>query len=183
VKNVEKGYIIRAYKGKKPVIPQSCTIFEGCVLMGDIRLGENCTIMPNCVLRADYNPIIIGDGSNIQDLTCIHVDHEEGGAVVIGKNVTIGHRAVIHGCTIKDNSLIGMNSTILSHAVIEENCFIGAASLVTEHAVIPEGSVAFGSPARVKRPVNSDDLQYIKEAAEEYREFAEEYMKERREEI
>ena len=151
-----KKYITRSYMGRKPSIPESCTVFENCVLMGDVRLGENCVIMPNCVLRADYSPIIIGDNSNIQDLTCIHSEEGENGAVIIGKNVTVGHRAMLHGCQIKDNSLIGMNATVLNGAVIEEHCMIGA---------------------RVVRKVTEEDIKYIDESAEEYAKFAKYYNK------
>ena len=174
---METNYIIKEYMGKKPIIPESCTIFENCVIMGDVRFGENCTVMPGCVLRAEYNPIIIGNNSNIQELTCIHAENGENGAVIIGENVTIGHKAMLHGCKIKDNTLIGMCATILNFSVIEENCLIGAASLVTENTVIPKGSVAFGSPAKVKRSVDEKDIEYINHAAKEYVEFAENYTK------
>lgn len=175
---MKKCYVTKSYNGKSPVIPQSCTIFENCVLMGDIRLGENCVIMPGCVLRAEHNPIIIGDNTNVQDLTCIHSEVGENGSVIIGKNVTIGHRAIIHGCKINDNTLIGMNATILSYSVVEENCFIGACSLVTENAIIPKGSVAFGIPAKVKRQVNENDMDYISETVKDYKLLAKEYNKE-----
>ncbi len=170
-----KKYITRSYMGRKPSIPESCTVFENCALMGDVRLGENCVVMPNCVLRADYSPIIIGDNSNIQDLTCIHSEEGENGAVIIGKNVTVGHRAMLHGCKIRDNSLIGMNATVLNGAVIEEHCIIGASSLVTEGKVIPKGSVAYGNPAKIARKATEEDIKYIDESAEEYAKFAKYY--------
>ena len=176
---MEKGYTVRSFKGKKPIIPESCVIFEGCVLLGDVRLGENCVLMPNCVLRADNNAIIIGDGTNIQDLTCIHSDHEENGAVVIGKNVTVGHKAMLHGCKIGDDTLIGMCATVLSHTKIGENCLIGAGSLVTERTIIPDGNLAFGSPAKVIRPVGEKEIEAIRGAAEEYIEFSKIYEDER----
>jgi len=176
---VGKGYVVRSFRGKTPVIPESCVIFEGCVILGDVTFGENCVVMPNCVIRGDNNSIIIGDGTNIQDLTCIHSDHEEDGATVIGKNVTIGHKAMLHGCKIKDNTLIGMCATVLSHAKIGENCLIGASSLVTERTVIPDGNLAFGSPAKIIRPVGEKELEAIKGAAEEYIEFAQIYESEK----
>ena len=141
-------------------------IAAGAVVRGNVTLGDDVGIWYNAVLRADLNTITVGDRSNIQD-NC--VVHPGGNApVVIGNNVTVGHAAIIHGCTIGDNTMIGMGSIIMNGAVIGEHCLIGAGSLVTTGTVIPEGSVAFGRPARVIRPVTEKEWNMLPRAAEFY---------------
>lgn len=131
-------------------------IAEGAVVVGDVTLGEDTTIWYNSVLRGDANWIKIGDRTNIQDGTIIHVDHDA--PVTIGEDVTVGHQCMIHGCTVEKGALIGMSSIILNHAVIGENSLIGAGSLVTQGTVIPPNVLAFGRPAKVIRPLTEEEL-------------------------
>ena len=139
---------------------------EGCRLPGDITIGKDSSVWYNCVLRGDVDCIAIGSGTNIQDLTLIHVD--AGFPVNIGSGVTIGHGAVIHGCTIGDNTLIGMGAVILSGAKVGKNCLIGAGALVTGSMVIPDDSVAFGNPAKIHRKITEDELRVNRYSAEHY---------------
>ncbi len=139
---------------------------ENVVIKGEVKIGNDVSFWHNAVVRGDSNSIEIGDNSNIQDNCVIHVDKEYG--VKIGKNVTIGHGAIIHGCTIGDNCLIGMGAIILNGAVIEDNCLIGAGSLVSENKVIKANSLAFGSPCTIKKELDEGHVKLIKDNAIEY---------------
>ena len=152
-------------------IDDSAFIAEGTKVLRDVVLEKNSSVWFGAVLRGDENRIVIGEGSNIQDNCVVHVGAND--PTIVGKNVTVGHLAILHGCTIGDNTLIGMHSTIMNGAVIGSGCIIGACSLVTEKTVIPDNSLAFGSPAKVIRRtteeerarVANDAQFYIREAA------------------
>lgn len=141
-------------------------IAPGAHVIGDVLMGENVGIWYNAVVRGDANTIVIGDNTNIQDNTTVHTDADY--PVNIGKGVTIGHNAVIHGCTIGDNTVIGMGSIVLSGAVIGCNCIIGAGALVTGKMRIPDNSLAFGNPAKVVRTVSDDEITSNRENALHY---------------
>lgn len=141
-------------------------IAPGAHVLGDVHLGENVGIWYNAVVRGDTNSITIGDNSNVQDNTTVHTDSDY--KVHVGKGVTIGHNAIVHGCTIGDNTVIGMGSIILSGAVIGENCIIGAGSLVTGKMRIPDNSLAFGNPAKVIRAVTPEEIKANHENAAHY---------------
>lgn len=132
-------------------------IADSAELYGDVTLGENTNIRFQVVARGDSNIITIGDNTNIQDGSILHVDHDA--PLKIGKNITIGHLCLLHGCQIKEGALVGMNTTILNHAVIGENSMIGAGSLVTERTIIPPNVLAFGRPARVIRPLTEEEIE------------------------
>ncbi|MFQ7013405.1 MAG: gamma carbonic anhydrase family protein [Faecalibacterium sp.] len=119
-------------------------VAANATVLGDVTLGRGVNIWYGAVLRADEGALILGENSNVQDNAVLHCD--PGGQVVLGKNVTVGHSALVHGCTVGDNSLIGMHATILNHAVVGKNCIIGAGALVPEGMVIPDNSVAVGVP-------------------------------------
>ena len=129
------------------VIDKSVYLARGSVVTGDVTIGEGCGIWYNAVIRGDEDSVVIGPGSNIQDNAVIHVDR--GYPVRIGEGVTVGHGAILHGCTVGDNSLIGMGAIVLNGAVIGRDCIIGAGALVTGGTRIPDGLVAFGNPAVV----------------------------------
>lgn len=134
----------------KPVAPRPSTlIFPGAVVVGDVTLGENCSVWFNAVIRADEASVTIGDGTNIQDNATLHVSEDK--PLAVGKNVTIGHGAILHSCTVADGALIGMGAVVLDGAVIGENAMVAAGALVTPRTVIPAGTLAVGSPAKVKR--------------------------------
>ena len=141
-------------------------IAPGAHVVGKVHMGENVGIWYNAVVRGDTNSITIGDNTNVQDNTTIHTDSDFH--VRIGKGVTIGHNAIVHGCTIGDNTVIGMGSILLSGAVIGENCIIGAGSLVTGKMRIPENSLAFGNPAKVVRAVTAEEIKSNQENAVHY---------------
>lgn len=147
---------------------------EGVRLAGDaeIRLGEQVNIWYHAVLRATGHPIVIGDRTNIQDGTVIHTSGHAG--VTIGRDVTVGHCALIHGCTIGDETLIGMGSTVMNDAKIGSQVIIGAGSLVTERTEIPDGMLAFGRPAKVVRPLTEEEKAGLKKQAADYVKEAEE---------
>lgn len=149
-----------------PVLSQRYFIAPDASVIGDVIVGHEVTIWFNAVLRGDNDTIVIGDGSNIQDGSVLHVD--EGVPLNIGKRVTIGHKVMLHGCTIGDGSLVGMNAVILNHAVIGKNCLIGANSLVTEGMQIPDGSLVLGSPAKIIKPVGSATLKMMEEGVQSY---------------
>jgi len=157
----------------KPVIHQSSFIAKSSVIIGNVRIGKNCGIFPNAVIRGDQNSIYIDDGTNIQDCCVIHTDKEHN--VRIGKNVSIGHGAIVHGATIKDICLIGMNVTILNGAKIEEGTIIGANALVKSGEIIPKNSLVVGIPGKV---VKQDEKfrQIIMNNAKQYKEISKNYL-------
>ncbi len=152
-------------------------IGENVVIKGDVKIGDNSSVWHNTTIRGDNNSIKIGNNTNIQDNCVVHVD--KNCPANIGDNVTIGHGAIIHGCTIGNNCLIGMGAIILNGAVIEDNCLIGAGSLVTENGLIKNGSVAFGSPCMFKKEVDDNIIKMIKDNALNYVKEAKEELMEK----
>ena len=154
------------FKGKMPQIDQSVYVAEGAKIIGDVTIGLEASIWFNCVLRGDIDYIQIGQRTNIQDGTIIHLDH--GFPCVVGNDVTIGHRAIIHGCTIESGAMISMGATILTGARIGENAIIGAGAVILEGQEIPQGCVAVGIPAKVTREVTEIDIKRISKGKDEY---------------
>lgn len=138
----------------------------GAVVVGDVSIGRNSSIWYNAVLRGDEGPIIIGEETNVQDCCVIHTSKNY--PVVIGDRVTIGHGAIVHGCKIGDNALIGMGAIILNGAKIGRNCLIAAGSLVTQNMEIPDGMLVMGSPAKIKRALTEEEILKNKENALDY---------------
>lgn len=131
-------------------------VAKNATVVGDVSLGAESTVWFQAVIRGDANWIKIGDRTNIQDGTIIHVDHDA--PTIIGDAVTVGHQCMLHGCTIEQGALIGMSSIVLNHAVIGENSLIGAGSLVTHGTIIPPNVLAFGRPAKVIRPLTEEEI-------------------------
>lgn len=154
-------------------IDKSVFIADGAKVIGNVEIGKNSSIWFNAVIRADSDMVKIGENTNIQDNAVIHTS--AGFGVQIGNNVSIGHGAIIHGCTIKDNVIIGMGAIILNGAVIEENCIIGAGTLVTQGKVIPSGSLAFGNPVKVVRQLSEEEIKHISDNAVSYVNKAKKY--------
>lgn len=152
--------------GKRPVIDNSCFVAPSADLIGSVIMAENSSVWFNCVLRADNEPITIGKNSNIQDGSVLHVD--KGWPINISDNVTVGHKVMLHGCTIGNNSLIGMNAVILNGVQVGKNCVIGANALLTENMQIPDGSMVLGSPAKVVKELNEEQIEMLKKSAEHY---------------
>ena len=157
---------LKQYLNTDPKIDPSAYIAEGATVIGAVDLKRDVSIWHSAVLRGDINSITIGEGSNIQDGSVVHLADDFG--VSIGKYVTVGHSAVIHACTIQDECLIGMNATILDGAIIGKQSIIGANALVTKGTQIPEGSLVLGSPAKVVRPLTEEERLSIKPWAEKY---------------
>ncbi len=149
-----------------PVIDPSVFIAPGAVVLGNVIIGRNSSVWYNTVVRGDMAPITIGDETNIQDLSMLHVD--EGFQCVVGSRVGVGHRAILHGCTVEDECLIGMGSVLLNGARIGTGSVVGAGSLVTEGTEVPPGSVVLGVPARVVRTVDDKLRERIRETWQHY---------------
>jgi len=169
------GRMIRTFQGIKPIIPDSCFIDETGVVIGDVVLGEYCSVWFHAVVRGDVHFIRIGDRTNVQDLCMLHVTHDTH-PLIIGNEVTIGHGAILHGCTIKDRVLIGMGAIVMDGAVIEEDSIVGAGALVLEGTIVPPKSVILGSPGRVRRAMSEAELAWVKESAENYVKYAAQYL-------
>lgn len=155
---------------KTPDIHPSAFVAPGAVVRGEVYLAENSSVFYNAVLRGDRAPISIGEGTNIQDNCVVHVEYDL--PVTVGKNVTVGHGAILHGCTVGDETLIGMGAIVLNGAQIGKSCLIGAGALVTQNAVIPDGCMAVGSPARVKCPLTPEEMDGLRQSAADYRQEA-----------
>ena len=154
------------YKGKRPVIGERVFLAEGARLIGDVTIGNDSSVFYNAVLRADLSSIVIGERTNIQDNVSVHLSLDEG--VVIGNEVTVGHNAVLHACTIDDNVLIGMGAIVMDGAHIKKNCIVGAGAIVTQGKEFPEGSLILGSPAHVVRELTEDEIRKAHEGVEHY---------------
>ncbi|MBQ8119008.1 MAG: gamma carbonic anhydrase family protein [Lachnospiraceae bacterium] len=159
---------------KYPKIHPSAYIAPGAVVLGDVTVGEDVGIWYNAVVRGDRGPIVIGRGSNIQDNATVHLDDPY--PVTIGENVTIGHGAIVHGCTIGDNTLVGMGAILMNGARIGKNCIVAAGALMTQGMEVPDGMLVMGSPAKVKRPVTEEELAANLRNAERYVEEAREAL-------
>ncbi len=145
------------------------------VVIGEVKLAKDASIWFNSVLRADNEPIHIGEGSNVQDGAIIHTD--PGFPCSVGKMVTVGHMAMLHGCTIGDGSLIGIGSVVLNGAKIGKNCIIGSKALVTEGMEVPDGSMVLGIPGKVKKTLNEEEQSAVSIGAEHYIENYKKYKK------
>lgn len=146
--------------------PEAFWIAPNAVVIGRVVLKRNASIWWGAVLRGDNEPIVVGENSNVQDLSVLHTDM--GAPLVIGANVTIGHQAMLHGCTIADGALIGIKATVLNHAVIGSHCLVGAHALVTERKRFEAGQLITGAPAQAVRPMTEQGVQLIAASALHY---------------
>ena len=168
--------MIIPYQNIKPKIHESVLIAEGAYIIGDVEIGKDSSIWYNTVIRGDVNYIRIGERTNIQDLTMVHVTYKKY-PTFIGNDISIGHSAVIHGCTIKDFVVVGMGAKILDDALINSNSFIAAGSVVKEKFVVPEGTLVAGVPAKIVRDLRLDEVEKIKQNAKNYLFYVEQYKK------
>ena len=152
--------------GKTPQVDSTAWIADSAQVMGHVTLGPDASVWFGCVLRGDTESMTIGEGSNIQDLTVMHADH--GLPLTIGKHVTVGHKVMLHGCTIGDESLIGIGAIVLNGARIGKNCLVGAGSLVTEGKEFPDGSMIMGTPAKVVRQLTPAQIEGLRLSAQHY---------------
>lgn len=165
--------MILSYKDKYPKIAEGVYIADNAVIIGDVEIKEGASVWFGAVIRADNDQIIIGKNTNIQDNCTLHND--AGSPLIIGDNVTVGHNVVLHGCTIDDSVLIGMNSTILNGAHIRSKSLVAAGSMVKGNSDFPEGSMIVGAPATVKCPVKSGITEMIDFSVQEYIDFSKVY--------
>lgn len=149
-----------------PQVPATAYVAETASVIGQVILGEETSVWPGAVLRAESEPIVIGDRSNVQDNAVLHVD--PGVPMKIGQDVTVGHQAMLHGCTIGDGSLIGIQAVVLNHAVIGKDCLVAAGAIVTERKTFPDRSLIMGAPAKVVRELTDDDIAMLRYAARAY---------------
>lgn len=162
--------MIYRYQERTPSLGEQVFVADSADVIGSVNLGDNTSVWFNAVIRGDTDTITIGAGSNVQDNAVIHTD--PGIQVVIGENVTIGHSAVVHGCTIGDYSLIGINAVILNGASIGRYCLIGANALVPEGMQIPDNSLVLGTPAKVVRQLDENALAGLRHSAQVYQDKA-----------
>ncbi|WP_299098836.1 gamma carbonic anhydrase family protein [uncultured Winogradskyella sp.] len=147
--------IIKAVRGKQPQIPEDCYVAENATIVGEVSLGEQCSVWFNAVIRGDVHFIKMGNKVNIQDGAVIHATYEKS-PTTIGNNVSIGHNAIVHGCTIKDNVLVGMGSIIMDDCIIESNSIIAAGAVVTKNTIVESGSIYAGVPAKKVKDISKE---------------------------
>ena len=173
--------MVHKFKNIMPSLGEKTWIAPSADVIGDVSIGEDCSIWFGCVVRGDVHYITIGDRTNIQDLSMVHVTHHkkedrsDGHPTIIGNDVTVGHRVMLHGCTIEDACLIGMSATILDGAVIGKESIVGAGSLVTKNKVFPPRSLIMGSPAKLVKELSDEEVKELYASASRYVKFKEDY--------
>jgi len=160
--------IIKAVKGKSPIIPEDCYVAENATIVGDVSFGTSCSVWFNAVIRGDVNYIKIGNKVNIQDGAVIHCTYQKY-PTIIGNNVSIGHNAIVHGCVVHDNVLIGMGAIVMDNCTIESNSIIAAGAVITQNTVVASGSIWAGVPAKKVKDINQSGFAgEIERIAENY---------------
>jgi hypothetical protein len=149
--------VIKEVRGKYPQIPEDCYVAENATIVGDVSFGASCSVWFNAVVRGDVHYIKVGDKVNIQDGAVIHCTYQKH-PTIIGNNVSIGHNAIVHGCTIEDNVLIGMGAIVMDNCVIKSNSIIAAGSVVTQNTVVESGVIYAGIPAKKVKDINESDF-------------------------
>lgn len=168
---------LRSYKGKRPRIGEGTFVAETAVIVGDVEVGARSSVWYGVVARGDDYHIRVGDETSIQDNTVIHVTSGRH-ATIVGNRVTCGHSAILHGCTVEDECIIGMGAIVMDRASIGQNCVVGAGALVTPDTQIPPGHLVLGSPARPIREITDAERSWIRGAARHYVELAATYIAE-----
>lgn len=169
--------MIRSYQGKSPVVPATCYVDISAQLVGDVILGEHASVWMNTVLRGDVHSIRVGAHSNIQDNSVLHGMLNQW-PVIVGDWVSVGHSVTLHGCVVEDNCLIGMGCTILNGARIGAGSIIAAGTLIPEGTVVEPRSLWMGVPGKLRRSLNDDDQKTIRQYAERYLGYKENYLRE-----
>ncbi len=166
---------IVSVRGQEPRWASSVFLAEGITLVGNVEIGEDANIWFGSVLRGDVHSIRIGQRTNIQDLTMVHVT-EGTASTFVGSDVTVGHRVILHGCSISDRVLVGMGAILLDGVEVESDSMIAAGSLLTPGTKVPSGVMMMGAPAKVKRELTAEEIQGIRESAKHYVDLSKEYM-------
>jgi len=172
---------LSSYRNTTPVIGERVYLHPSCQVIGDVKLGDDSSIWCNTVLRGDVNRIVIGRGSNVQDLTMGHVSHKtaekpDGSPLIIGDYVTVGHSVIMHGCTVGNECLIGMGSIIMDDVVIHDRVMIGAGSLVSPGKVLESGMLYMGRPAKAVRALTEEETAYLRYSAGHYMRVKDNYL-------
>lgn len=169
--------MVHPFRGTHPKLHPSVFLAPGCHVIGDVTIGENASIWFNVVVRGDVHWIKIGTGTNVQDGSVLHVTHQKA-PLTIGSNVTIGHNATLHGCTVGDTCLLGMRCVIMDGAEVGSESIVGAGALVTEGTKIPPRSLVLGSPAKVVRALKDEEIAFLHKSAENYKQYVRWYREE-----
>lgn len=169
--------LILPYNGKMPKIAASAFIAPGAVVIGDVEIGEESNVWFGCVIRGDVNTIRIGNRTNIQDGTVVHVTNKTA-STTIGSNITIGHKAILHGCTLEDGSFVGMGATVMDNAVVESGGMLAAGALLTPNKRIRKGELWAGSPAKLFRALTEEESRFIPLSAQHYVDLGQSYVNE-----
>ena len=173
---------LTSYLHTTPILGDRIYLHPSCQVIGDVKLGDDSSVWCNTVLRGDVNRIVIGRGSNIQDLTMWHVSHKttdkpDGSPLIIGDHVTIGHSVILHGCRIGNECLIGMGSIILDDVVISDHVMVGAGSLVSQGKTLESGMLYLGRPAKAVRALTEEEIKYLRYSAEHYMRVKDNYLR------
>ena len=166
--------LIENFMGLSPEIDETAFIASSAVVSGAVRIGADCSIWHNVTLRGDANYITIGSGTNIQDNSCVHIDSARY-PTIIGENVTIGHSAIIHACTLQDNSFVGMGAIVMDGAIVESGAMVAAGAMVTAGKIVPSGELWAGRPAKKMRTLSPNEIEEITISAARYVEFGRAY--------
>lgn len=174
---------LRPYKGTMPNIGEACYIDETSVIVGDVNVGDSSSIWPLVAARGDVNYITIGSRTNVQDGTVLHVTRKssanpDGYPLVIGDDVTVGHKCMLHGCSLGNRILVGMGAIIMDGAVVQDDVFIGAGTLVPPNKVLESGYLYVGNPMQKKRPLNESEMAFLKISADNYVKLKDDYLQE-----
>ncbi len=174
---------LRSYKGSYPNIGENIYIDKSAVLVGDITIGSDSSIWPLVAARGDVNKMTIGERTNIQDGTILHLTrtskaHPDGFPLIIGDDVTIGHQCMLHGCTIGNRVLVGMGAIVMDGAVVEDDVFIGAGTVVPPNKILKSGFLYVGNPMKEARPLKAAEIAFLKESANNYVELKNDYLAE-----
>jgi len=172
---------LQPYQNAKPQLAQNVYIHEAATVIGDVVLGEESSVWPGTVIRGDVNFIRIGHGTNVQDLSMLHVSHKsswdaEGAPLIIGNHVTIGHTVILHGCTLEDECLVGMGSIVMDKAVVQKHVLLAAGSLVPEGKVLESGYLYMGRPAKKVRALTEKELGHFMYSANHYIKLKNQYL-------
>ena len=172
---------IQSFQGHFPIVASGVYVHNSATVIGHVNLAENVSVWPGAVIRGDINFIKIGAGSNIQDCAVLHVNHQSaydpaGSPLIIGNNVTIGHAVILHGCTIDDESLIGMGSIVMDKVVVQKHVIVAAGSLVPEGKVLESGYLYMGSPVKKIRALTADEITFLMVSAQNYIQLKNQYL-------
>lgn len=159
--------LLKSVRGIHPLFGENCWFADNATIVGDVTMGRDCTVWFNAVVRGDVNTITIGDRTNIQDGAVIHCTYQKF-KTTIGSNVSIAHNAIVHGCTLEDNVLVGMGAIVMDGAVVGSGSIIAAGAIVTQHTVVPPGSIYAGNPARFLKAVSPEQAEVFSRTANNY---------------